>query len=72
VNEGDALRTGQQVPEKGFQHLYISGTAEGAANAERAVLEFLNIQSRSIVGGTGGYGAYQQHVYQQRMQPYVP
>jgi len=70
VSEEEALRTGQQVPDKGFQHLHIMGTAEAAANAERAVLEFLN-QTPSIRGGRGGYGAYQQHVYQQRVQPYA-
>lgn len=69
VSEEEALRTNQQVPDKGFQHLHIMGTVEAAGNAERAVLEFLNTQHGG--GGRGGYGAYQQQVYQQRMQPYA-
>jgi len=69
VSEEEAVRTRQQVPEKGFQHLHIIGTAEAAANAEKAVLEFLN--SPSMGAGRGGYGAYQQQVYQQRVQPYA-
>lgn len=71
VSEEEAMRTNQQVPDQGFQHLHIMGTVEAAANAERAVLEFLNGQPSSMGGGRGGYGAYQQQVYQQRMQPYA-
>jgi len=71
VSEEEAIRTNQQVPDKGFQHLHIMGTVEQAANAERAVLEFLNAQPASMGGGRGGYGAYQQPIYQQRMQPYA-
>jgi len=70
VSEEEALRTNQEIPQKGFQNLHIMGTAEAAANAERAVLSFLG-RGPSPVGSMVGYGVYQPQIYQQRVQPYA-
>jgi len=71
VSEEEALRTNQQIPQKGYQNLHIMGTAEAAANAERAVLAFLGRGPPGTVGGIAGYGVYQPQIYQQRVQPYA-
>jgi len=71
VSEEEALRTNQQIPQKGYQNLHIMGTAEAAANAERAVLSFLGRGVTGTVSAIAGYGVYQPQIFQQRVQPYA-
>jgi len=73
VNSEEALRTGQQVPDEGFQNLHIMGRIDAAARAEIAVKELLSTETnnRTALTAMAGYGAYQQQIYQQRAQPYT-
>jgi len=73
VSSEDALRTGQKVPDEGYQNLHIIGSVDAAARAETAVIELLKSATNNRTASTTmtGYGAYQQQIYQQRAQPYA-